>query len=287
MSIKLSYALSKDGRIVHISEAMRGTACDCVCPSCGDSLIAKKGDDLVHHFAHISRDDCIGGYHASLCYAFMRGISRLRSLYMPPYMKNRSIEDEGSGMTVIVPEAKIPIERVEMNKSRGVVTGLTAYCSGRPLLIRFLTSYSTSASKNLKRIAEVGLPMIEIDLSRQEMIDDSVIFDYLTKPSDEVYWIYNAVAEGIWEKMKEKCMNMPVLGEENAIYTYGCIIPSKRTDGFRCYIKDKCARCEYFFGIYGFGDDKHILCGRQNLITEAEDLNLTLEQRKRKYGAIT
>ena len=36
----------------HISEVPSGLACACVCDECGGVLVAKKGDEVAHHFAH-------------------------------------------------------------------------------------------------------------------------------------------------------------------------------------------------------------------------------------------
>ncbi|WP_394144836.1 hypothetical protein RJD40_08235 [Vibrio scophthalmi] len=45
----------KDGKYLDISEVERGRACACVCPSCKQNLVAKKGpnpEKMIHHFAH-------------------------------------------------------------------------------------------------------------------------------------------------------------------------------------------------------------------------------------------
>lgn len=45
----------KDDKYLDISEVQRGRACGCVCPSCKQNLVAKKGpnpDKMIHHFAH-------------------------------------------------------------------------------------------------------------------------------------------------------------------------------------------------------------------------------------------
>lgn len=48
------------GRIVHVDDAFRGKACNCVCPGCGSSLIAKKGEKKANHFAHAGGCICKG-----------------------------------------------------------------------------------------------------------------------------------------------------------------------------------------------------------------------------------
>ncbi|EMK6928218.1 hypothetical protein V9K35_004431 [Vibrio alginolyticus] len=44
----------KDGKYYDVSEVERGRACGCICPSCKQVLVARKGDPakMAHHFAH-------------------------------------------------------------------------------------------------------------------------------------------------------------------------------------------------------------------------------------------
>ena len=48
------YGRGPDGELRHIEDVERGEACNCVCPdpSCGQTLIARKGTKRAHHFAH-------------------------------------------------------------------------------------------------------------------------------------------------------------------------------------------------------------------------------------------
>ena len=49
--LNLTYAL-KDGIITSISNVESGLKCGCVCPACDMPLVAKKGEKMMHHFAH-------------------------------------------------------------------------------------------------------------------------------------------------------------------------------------------------------------------------------------------
>ena len=48
------------GDVVHVSEVLRGNACDCICIECGYELQARKGDARRHHFKHITGTECDG-----------------------------------------------------------------------------------------------------------------------------------------------------------------------------------------------------------------------------------
>ncbi|MFH0256399.1 hypothetical protein ACGRL8_04980 [Vibrio rumoiensis] len=51
-SVLIPFA-EQNGRLVDITQVVSGKACNCTCPSCGQSLVARKGNsERVHHFAH-------------------------------------------------------------------------------------------------------------------------------------------------------------------------------------------------------------------------------------------
>lgn len=54
----LTLGMYRDGTIKGIEVVPSGLACECVCPQCGEKLVAKKGDGLAAHFAHYQAQDC-------------------------------------------------------------------------------------------------------------------------------------------------------------------------------------------------------------------------------------
>ena len=55
--LKLPFAVRGES-LVHISEVTSGRRPDCLCPGCGEQLIARKGIKLAHHFAHDGGTNC-------------------------------------------------------------------------------------------------------------------------------------------------------------------------------------------------------------------------------------
>jgi len=55
--IKIPYA-EKDGFLRHVSQVEKGLACGCVCPVCRTPVIARKGSQKRHHFAHFRGLEC-------------------------------------------------------------------------------------------------------------------------------------------------------------------------------------------------------------------------------------
>ena len=53
-------ALDRHGRHVTIDMVPSGRNSTLRCPSCDEKLIAKRGESVVHHFAHKSQSQCVG-----------------------------------------------------------------------------------------------------------------------------------------------------------------------------------------------------------------------------------
>ena len=77
--LKLTYAL-KDGEIVSIEDVKSGLSCGCICPACGDPLVAKKGEKMMHHFAHHAGHTCEFGYESSLYLAAKNILSKAKKI---------------------------------------------------------------------------------------------------------------------------------------------------------------------------------------------------------------
>lgn len=43
-------AIDDQHNLVHVSEVVRGLACECTCFECGEIVLAKKGEIKEHHF---------------------------------------------------------------------------------------------------------------------------------------------------------------------------------------------------------------------------------------------
>lgn len=62
----LTYALSAEGKLVHIDSVANGKECRCFCTYCGEPLQAKQGAKRKHHFSHLSGTECEAAYESML-----------------------------------------------------------------------------------------------------------------------------------------------------------------------------------------------------------------------------
>ncbi|HET7896257.1 MAG TPA: competence protein CoiA family protein, partial [Flavisolibacter sp.] len=88
MPFKLPYGL-KDEFLVTIDQVESGLACRCVCPCCGERLLAKKGKTILHHFAHYHSPECRGGLETPLHRLCKEIIQQQKVFTLPPYFSSR------------------------------------------------------------------------------------------------------------------------------------------------------------------------------------------------------
>ena len=79
---QLIYAL-KDGIAMSVENVESGLKCGCICPSCGEPLVAKKGTKRMHHFSHYSGHNCEYGYETSLHLAAKDILSKANRIVLP------------------------------------------------------------------------------------------------------------------------------------------------------------------------------------------------------------
>lgn len=133
------------GNVVHVSEVLRGNACDCICIECGNELQARKGKARRHHFKHITGTECDG--ETILHKLAKKILSNNRQLALPnqaDYFK----------YTEVIEECKL----------EGIRPDIILVTSSDKVLVEIaVTSFITD--EKLEKIKTLNYNAFEIDLS--------------------------------------------------------------------------------------------------------------------------
>src|SRR5580658_8030351 len=108
MKIKLPFGL-QNGKLVDISSVESGLACNCVCPSCGQRLVAKKGEINQHHFAHHNAIECEGAVETALHIYAKNILEKHKRMVLPPVYLNHSDK-------LIFPATGVTFDKVVLEK---------------------------------------------------------------------------------------------------------------------------------------------------------------------------
>ena len=111
----------KNGQLIHISSVESGLKCTCICPSCGEHLIAKKGNKVVHHFAHKPNSECAYGYQTSLHLLAKEILFECKEITIPEVMLDFN-KYGGTYKTIKIADSKrISLDKVVLEKKEGDV----------------------------------------------------------------------------------------------------------------------------------------------------------------------
>ena len=160
MHSNLIYAL-KNNQIVSIDDVESGLKCDCICPACGNKLIAKKGNRVMHHFAHRSETNCEYGYETSLHLAAKDILSKAKKMMLPPVrMPPQYSHREDS----LLQEAKeITIENVFLEKHfQGFIPDIVVCSGGKQLFVEIFVTHRIDEAK--KKGISVNISLLEKEL---------------------------------------------------------------------------------------------------------------------------
>lgn len=272
---KLIYAL-KDGNIVSIDEVQSGKDCGCVCPACGDELIARKGEKRMHHFAHRSNEDCEYGYESSLHLAAKDILSRSEKMVIPPVYVE--FPQSGKSKELLYLKKKIPVDRVELEKRfDDIIPDIVVYSGDKYFFIEIYVSHPIDDEK-LKKLKEKNISTIEIDLSKiKRDISVEELSDILLKSSDRKSWKYNAVSEKWYQRFEKASDKMPLTQRGLALHVDGCPIGirNRKEKNYANFVDD-CTGCEYCFS---YAHEGYILCSGRERIATKKDFLISKEER--------
>lgn len=264
---QLIYAL-KDGVATSIENVESGLKCGCICPSCGEPLVAKKGSKRMHHFSHYSGHNCEYGYETSLHLAAKEILSTANRIMLPAvYIQ---FPNSPKAPELYCESKEISIERVELEKRfQDVIPDVVIYAGGKQLFLEVYVTHTIDDIK-LKKLKQADISTIEIDLSKKEhSISLEELRSILLDNSEEKKWVYNSIANKYLGYFYAAADQRDVISRSFAFHVDNCPIKARTWHGkpYANFIDD-CNGCKYCIS-YQF--EGGMLCsGRRRVATVAD-----------------
>ena len=222
--VQLAFGRHPDGRIIHISQAARGKFQRCVCPNpaCGRPLIAKKGSELEHHFQHagLSANEkaagvapsCSGGQMTALHEFAQQILAESKCLTLP------AVEVEFNQNYLKQSDRKMfEFDGAILESRTGdIIPDVIVVACGVYLLIEIFVTHRCNIEK-IKKIAELGISALEIDLSQvprdasYEQIAEAILH---TAPRE---WLFNRKRELLRKGLEEKAKQERAIKETKRV----------------------------------------------------------------------
>ena len=171
----------QDGKSVHISQVMSGLACNCLCPACGQKMVARKGSINAHHFAHYNPGGgdgpCEYGYETSLHLMAKEILQRTKRIVLP-------WTDPIKGCETAI------IDEVELERKLGrIIPDIVLTCGKQKLIVEIFVTHKVDGVKK-QALRDIKIPAIEIDLSEIEQnLTEDELRDKITNHFENRYWL--------------------------------------------------------------------------------------------------
>lgn len=175
---KLTYAMNELGKMVSIESVENGQRCNCRCPGCNGTLIAKHGTGRRQpHFAHWKCPDCPGAYMSALHKLAEQIIDEEKAVMAPAY---KEMKEQKLSFTSVERE-----QRVERKDLQPDVVGVTA--DGLRWHIEIRLTHEVDEAKKSK-LLESKITCLEIDVREQTL---EGLKPFLLDSADNREWINN------------------------------------------------------------------------------------------------
>lgn len=269
--LNLIYAL-KDGKITNISEVERGLKCGCMCPACGEPLVARKGQKVMHHFAHYSGHNCEYGYESSLHLAAKAILSKAKKMMVPSVRVQ--FPDSYKTDETVSEEREIIIDHVELEKHfDNIVPDVVIYSGGKKFLVEIFVTHKIDEEK-LAKIRKANISTIEVDLSKEDTtISSEGLAQILLHSSEKKIWKHNSVANEYLCRFIKAADFREIVQRGLASHVDNCPIAMRvwRGKPYANFIDD-CLYCEFCISNdYNGG----ILCSGRKRIATIQDFNIS------------
>lgn len=208
--VKLAWAKSAEGRLVHVTDVPRGKACNCACPACDQPLIAKPGHGYRRpHFSHGVVSECSEAPSLAkivinlLARQVLQDVAQLPTLHLPPQtFQIPDVDPEKPAITKIVkPAQEFTPERLLTTEESGL-GGLgqnVLVFEGANGLHLALVLHDQMTQEEINALRHAGIPTLRYDLEVLAHLDitSQQILDSLSskRHSREGQWIFSRLAE--------------------------------------------------------------------------------------------
>lgn len=248
----VQYAI-KDNRTVHISEVQNGLDCGCYCTYCNSKLVAKKGNIVVHHFAHYNSVECTHAYESAL-HAGVKRVLEKEGKFLFPALTGKSLfgNDIELKKSMLLSLDSIKVE----SRMNTIIPDIIMGIGESECLLEVFVTHHVDKKKN-KKIEDLGIAAIELDLSQEDRaIDDEVIKELLIENTKLKKWLFNPKAKALETEMnlkeREKIDRGTIDGFKvtqikycfDAIY--GCPLLPKHRKYWNISFHEKCFNCKYY-----------------------------------------
>ena len=216
---KMIFAKQKDtGKFVGIDEVERGLACNCVCPHCGATLEARKGEIREHHFKHHDAQETMACYEDAFRVATKKAFSEAGEINLPI---NR-LNEKNEVVNEVFPFKYSSVEILNSVKRSGNgLEILVELKNEKDVPLDVLICTCNKSRKNLENETfRDNISRIRVNLSNVQALTFDEFCRFLSSDIQSKEWIYNRKTKDVKLKQlegmkKHSCVEKELIVQKN------------------------------------------------------------------------
>ncbi len=188
----------RDDKIIHIDEIIsseNGFKCNCVCPACGEKLVARTlGNKNKKCFAHEANSNCDGGIETAMHKFAKEIIENEKKIKIPKLIYNKYSKEYE-----LVKEELIHFDKIELEKyisDFDFKPDIIISKNGIPLIIEVAVTHKVDEEKRNK-IIKSDISTIELYLDKDEIfkLSKEELAYKIINETDNKKWVFNRLEE--------------------------------------------------------------------------------------------
>lgn len=228
----------RDGELVHIDDADRGQACECICYQCQRPLIARKGEILAHFFAHEASDVNCNPTPESLVHRYAKEqVAKMGRLLLPGFtVEGRHQTPVGTTHHLAwryLPTYNVDIKHAEVESYRHasvVPDVLISDTDGFSLAVEVYYRHAVDSGK-LEKLKNLPFSAIEVNLSDLPVTTSSADLIAALRQTERWTWLNNRYQPGHQARLSQQlayaCELTRIEAPSNEPRTSNSDIPSR------------------------------------------------------------
>ncbi len=168
--------------MLHISQVVSGLACKCLCPGCGDDLVARKGTEVAHHFAHHAVGDCRFTPESAL-HLYAKQLVAAQPTFRTPKLRE-------------VPENVARVTEAWLERAIGDVVPDVQLATDTGLLLAEVWVTNAVNDNKRRKLRRIQVPAVEIDLADLSGDEALAAIDFaVLEDIERRSWLYHPLLE--------------------------------------------------------------------------------------------
>lgn len=185
------------GQLFEPLQVESGLDCGCVCPSCGDRLIAKHAPSgaIAPHFAHHAGSDCASGFETAVHLAAKQLIDERRQIFLPAVRANVSKMSPDGWIayrtSTLQKEGLVLLKDVAIEERLGKIRPDVIVEVGSSRVVVEIAVTHFVDDEKLVQLKHLGFPTLEIDLSQLRQMSFVALEGALFTSAQQSKWVWH------------------------------------------------------------------------------------------------